>query len=410
MHPLGREVGGEVAGEDKGGFVGDEAALGGAVVEDFEHEIGIDAALGREHHALVEGHQQIAKNEVLGELGLQAHARAAAIVEAFAHGFEVGSSSFEDGLVAANHEGQGAAGGSGGGAGAGGVEKINTFGSEGLADLAAFAGADGAGIRDDGAGTGPFDDAVLAEDDLAGHVGIAEAEENEIGIFSHLARCIEGAALLFGGQCAGLIDSVGPERHFVTGAKEVAGHGVAHETESEETEFCHRKRIVAPCRSPAELQRAATVRERSSYRHSKIERSLTVAARMVSLLGRTPTGRKARGRAATVRERSPYRHSKIERSLTVAARMVSLLGRTPAGRKARGRAATVRERSPHGHSEIERSLTVAARMVSLLGRTPTGRKARGRAATVRERSPYRHSKIERSLTVAARMVSLLGRT
>jgi len=33
----------------------------------------------------------------------------------------------------------------------------------------------------------------------------------------------------------------------VTGAEEVAGHGVAHETESEETEFCHRKRIVAPC-------------------------------------------------------------------------------------------------------------------------------------------------------------------
>jgi len=85
------------------------------------------------------------------------------------------------------------------------------------------------------------DDAVRPEDDFAGHICISNAEENVVGIFRHLARCMAEEAFLFGRQLAGFTGGVRPQRHFVSGAKKVAGHRVAHESQSQESKFCHRE-------------------------------------------------------------------------------------------------------------------------------------------------------------------------
>ena len=104
---------------------------------------------------------------------------------------------------------------------------------------AAFAGADGAGVGDDGAAAGALDDAIGAEDHLLGHGGVADAEEDAVGVLRHLLGCTAEPALFGGGQFPRLGGGVRPERHFVSGAQQVARHRVAHDSESEKAEFCH---------------------------------------------------------------------------------------------------------------------------------------------------------------------------
>src|SRR5215472_11906486 len=65
VHPLDTEVGGKVSGENKRRFVADKAALGGAVVEDFQHQFGVHTAFGGKHHAFVEGHEDVGKHQIL---------------------------------------------------------------------------------------------------------------------------------------------------------------------------------------------------------------------------------------------------------------------------------------------------------------------------------------------------------
>src|SRR5215469_12083304 len=73
-HPLYGKIGVEVATENKRGLVIDQTRLGGAVGEDVEHQFGVDAALGSQNHSFVKCLHDIAKNEVLSQLGLQPHA------------------------------------------------------------------------------------------------------------------------------------------------------------------------------------------------------------------------------------------------------------------------------------------------------------------------------------------------
>ena len=55
-----------------------------------------------------------------------------------------------------------------------------------LSDLAARAGADGAGIGYHRSGPRAVDDAVGSQDDLLRHGGIADAEEDAVGVLGHL--------------------------------------------------------------------------------------------------------------------------------------------------------------------------------------------------------------------------------
>ena len=75
-----------------------------------------------------------------------------------------------------------------------------------------------------------FVDSTL--DDLARHLGIAYAEEDAVGVFCHLARCIAEHTLLLGCQFAGLVGGIGPQRHLMSGAQKIAGHWVAHGSQS----------------------------------------------------------------------------------------------------------------------------------------------------------------------------------
>ena len=86
---------------------------------------------------------------------------------------------------------------------------------------------------------GAFDDAVRAEDDLLGHGGVADAEEDAVGVLRHLLGCSAEPALFGGGQFFGLGGGVRPERHLVSGAKQIARHGIAHDSESEKSQLCH---------------------------------------------------------------------------------------------------------------------------------------------------------------------------
>ena len=65
--------------------------------------------------------------------------------------------------------------------------------------------------------------------------GIADAEEEDVGVFRDFLR--GGAELAFfgAGEFLGFGRGVGPDGDFVSGAEEVAGHGVPHEAESEES-------------------------------------------------------------------------------------------------------------------------------------------------------------------------------
>src|ERR1035437_3236135 len=80
-----------------------------------------------------------------------------------------------------------------------------------------------------------FDNSIGAEDDLLRHGGIADAEEQNVGVFRDFLR--GGAELAFFGvgEFLGLGRGVGPDGDFVSGAEEVAGHGVPHESESEKS-------------------------------------------------------------------------------------------------------------------------------------------------------------------------------
>ncbi len=81
-------------------------------------------------------------------------------------------------------------------------------------------------------GLAPWMTPSLAEDHFLGHLGVADAEEDAIGIGRDLGRRVASLALFFGRQFARLFAGVRPERDLVAGAQQVAGHGVAHRPES----------------------------------------------------------------------------------------------------------------------------------------------------------------------------------
>src|SRR5215471_19575303 len=104
VHPLYGKVGGEVAAEDEGGLVLDQAGFGGAVREDVEHHGGLDASFGAKDDALVKGLQDIGENQVLSQFGVQAGSGATTIIEFFPHRLQIRFHPLEYLLVAADHK------------------------------------------------------------------------------------------------------------------------------------------------------------------------------------------------------------------------------------------------------------------------------------------------------------------
>ena len=89
-------------------------------------------------------------------------------------------------------------------------------------------------------GFAPSDDPVVAQDHFPRHVGIADAKEDAVGVLCHLPRRIAEDALFVFGELARLFGGMRPERDLVSGAEKVAGHGVAHDAQSEESKICHK--------------------------------------------------------------------------------------------------------------------------------------------------------------------------
>ena len=78
------------------------------------------------------------------------------------------------------------------------------------------------------------------EDHGLRHRGIAHAEENALGMLRHFGGRRAGFAAGFGRQFFGLAVGIRPERDIVAGLQKVAGHGAAHQSQSEKSEFCHK--------------------------------------------------------------------------------------------------------------------------------------------------------------------------
>lgn len=82
--------------------------------------------------------------------------------------------------------------------------------------------------------------ALGAQDDIGGHPRITHAQEREVRVFRHLPGSLAENAVVLARERARFLRRMGPESHLVSGAHEVAGHRVAHQPQTQETEFCHR--------------------------------------------------------------------------------------------------------------------------------------------------------------------------
>jgi hypothetical protein len=80
---------------------------------------------------------------------------------------------------------------------------------------------------------------TFAQQRLMQQSRIAEAEKHAFGAFRGLFRCLGEAPVGLRGQLPRLGGRVRPQRDLMTGAQEVACHGVAHQPEAEKSEFCH---------------------------------------------------------------------------------------------------------------------------------------------------------------------------
>ena len=118
------------------------------------------------------------------ELGVESHARTAAIVELLAHDFEQGQDGFEDLLVAADHKGQGGIDRAGGGTGDGRAQEVDSGLRQSFSDTDAGGRADGAGIDHGHALSGRLQDSrhSYRAKPVSDHRGIADAKKHNVGL------------------------------------------------------------------------------------------------------------------------------------------------------------------------------------------------------------------------------------
>src|SRR6185437_8254023 len=109
-----------------------------------------------------------------------------------------------------------------------------------LADPNARRRADGARIDNRHSFSAAFENSILAEQNLLDHLRIADAEKNDVGMFRNFSRGRACHRARFACKLRSLRSCVRPDRDAVSGFQKIAGHRVAHESKSEESEFCHR--------------------------------------------------------------------------------------------------------------------------------------------------------------------------
>ncbi len=160
----------------------------GAVRKDIQHQFRLHARLRAQHDSFVERLQDIRENQVLRQLGVQPHARPAAIVQLLAHRFEKRLRFFEDLLVAADHEGKGAVGRARRRTGARRAQEIDPGLRQFLVDPHAGRRADRAGIHHHQSLLAAFFNPVRAQDDRLGHLRVADAQEDHLGIARDFGR------------------------------------------------------------------------------------------------------------------------------------------------------------------------------------------------------------------------------
>src|SRR5713101_166348 len=117
---------------------------------------------------------------------MQPHPGTATVVESPAHRLHIGLDPLKDFCVASDHERERAALGARFRARAGYVQVMDALLRQGRSDLPALTWGYRAGVGDHGSGLGAFHDAILAEDDLFGHLGVADAQEDAVGGGPHL--------------------------------------------------------------------------------------------------------------------------------------------------------------------------------------------------------------------------------
>src|SRR5437016_521400 len=117
---------------------------------------------------------------------MQPHPRAATVVESFTHRLHIGLDLLIDFWVASDHERESAALGARFRTGAGYVQVMDALLRQGRSDLTALTWGYSAGVGDHSSGLCSFHDAVLAEDDFFGHLGVADAQKDAVGCGANL--------------------------------------------------------------------------------------------------------------------------------------------------------------------------------------------------------------------------------
>ena len=166
---------------------------------------------------------------------MQAHSRCATVIKSLAHYLGIGAEPFEHVLFTADHERQGSAFGSCARTCTGSVEKFNALGCQCSADRTAIGRPDGAAIGDHGACLRAGSHAVGSQDHVYYHGGVAHAQEDGLGIRTHLLRCRTEFTLLLGGELLRFARVMRPHGNVMSGAEQVARHGIAHDPESKKS-------------------------------------------------------------------------------------------------------------------------------------------------------------------------------
>src|SRR5439155_9656431 len=134
--------------------------------------------------------------------------------------------------VSSDHERESAALGARFRTGAGYVQVMDALLRQGRSDFTALTWGYSAGVGDHGSGLGAFHDAVLAEDDFFGHLGVADAQKDAVGCGANLLGSLAEVTFFGFGYFLRLVGGVRPERYLMRGAQYVAGHGITLDAQS----------------------------------------------------------------------------------------------------------------------------------------------------------------------------------
>ena len=234
-HPLHGEAEVELALRHRVAAVLHLPALRGAVLDDVDHGVGIEARLHREVDALRQPLHDAGDADLvhhLGELarpggphqrhglGVRAHHRQGERVERL--------------VVGAAHDRQLPVLGTRLTARHRGVDEADAELGGRFGELLRHLGRRGRVVDEDGARTGTGEHTVGSVHHVADVVVVADAEEHELGAVGRLTRRRSGTVAVERDPCERLLRRAVVHRHLVSLAGEMAGHGGSHDPETDE--------------------------------------------------------------------------------------------------------------------------------------------------------------------------------